>query len=170
MGLRHRKNKNADDDVESNDTAVNASQEKGAAFSASFPQGGASSDDLRTVEPEFQGDEYEKLLAFVDYEAERNKHGGDDDDDEEQVEEKRVWYAPWKTRKVKSEKAKKVPDDWLRTDIGHGLDDSEVEKRRGDFGYNGTRLSLHFPSSCLPTHDRPVPPPRSRRRRALVPV
>lgn len=144
MGLRHRKNKNADDDVESNDTAVNASQEKGA-LSGSFRVG--TPDELRTAEPEFQGDEYEKLLAFVDYEAERNKHGGDDDDDEDQVEEKRVWYAPWKTRKVKSEKAKKVPDDWLRTDIGRGLDDSEVEKRRGDFGYNGASLTLQLSSS-----------------------
>uniref|UniRef100_A0A0K3CLV9 P-type H(+)-exporting transporter n=1 Tax=Rhodotorula toruloides TaxID=5286 RepID=A0A0K3CLV9_RHOTO len=115
MGLRHRKNHKTDDDVESSDTAVNASQEK---------------------EPEFQGDEYEKLLAYVDYEAERNKHGGDDDEDEEDGEEKRVWYAPWKKRRVGSAKAKKIPDDWLRTDIGRGLDDAEVEKRRGDFGYN----------------------------------
>lgn len=58
--------------------------------------------------PEFKGDEYEQLIQYVDFEAERSKRGGDERQGDEEEEEKRVWYAPWKTKKVKSDKAKKV--------------------------------------------------------------
>ncbi|GAA6001204.1 hypothetical protein JCM10207_007463 [Rhodosporidiobolus poonsookiae] len=114
MGLRHRKG-HADDDVEaqSNDTAVEG-QDKG---------------------PEFKGGEYEQLLQYVEFEAQKAKRGGDDDDEEE-VEEKRLWYAPWKKQKITTDKAMKVPQDWLETDHSKGLDEGEVQKRRGKFGYN----------------------------------
>ncbi|GAA5999350.1 plasma-membrane proton-efflux P-type ATPase [Rhodotorula paludigena] len=113
MGLRHRKNHGSD--VESNDTAVDSPNEKG---------------------PEFKGDEYEQLIQYVDFEAERSKRGGDERQGDEEEEEKRVWYAPWKTKKVKSDKAKKVPEDWLHTDHRQGLDGGEIDKRRGQYGYN----------------------------------
>ncbi|GAA5931746.1 plasma-membrane proton-efflux P-type ATPase [Sporobolomyces koalae] len=104
MGLRRRKNPK-DDDVESNDTAVE--REKG---------------------PQFHGDEYEQLLQYVAYEAEKSKRGGDSEEEEDVHHEKRLWYAPWK--KVA------VPQDQLQTDIARGLDEGEVEKRRAQYGYN----------------------------------
>ncbi|GAA6026780.1 hypothetical protein JCM8097_005856 [Rhodosporidiobolus ruineniae] len=117
MGLRHRKNNNQDDDIErqSNDTAVEQQNEKG---------------------PNFSGDEYEALLQYVEFEAQKSKRGGDDDEDEGEVKEKRVWYAPWKKTKVKSEGTGKVPQDWLETDHTKGLDEGEISKRRDKFGWN----------------------------------
>ncbi|GAA5951941.1 hypothetical protein JCM21900_000097 [Sporobolomyces salmonicolor] len=109
--LRHRKGHQ--DDVESNDTAVD-NNEKG---------------------PEFKGDEYEQLLQYVAFEAEKAKRGGDDETDEEE-KEKRLWYAPWKKVKVQSTTERKIPQEWLQTDHSRGLDDGEVEKRRSQFGYN----------------------------------
>ncbi|GAA5900180.1 plasma-membrane proton-efflux P-type ATPase [Sporobolomyces salmoneus] len=116
MGIRHRKgsNKKQDADVESNDTVVE--QEKG---------------------PEYKGDEYEQLLQFVAYEAERSKRGGNEDEEEDSGDhEKRLWYAPWKKVRVQGTGDRKVPQDWLQTDHAQGLSDAEVEKRRSQFGYN----------------------------------
>ncbi|KPV76078.1 uncharacterized protein RHOBADRAFT_53071 [Rhodotorula graminis WP1] len=113
--LRHRKGHGHDADVESNDTAVDSPTEKG---------------------PDFKGDEYEKLIQFVEYEAERSKRGGDDEDEDEEIHEKRLWYAPWKKVAVQSDKTKKVPEDWLQTDLARGLDDGEADKRRSQYGFN----------------------------------
>ncbi|GAA5913171.1 hypothetical protein JCM6882_005807 [Rhodosporidiobolus microsporus] len=115
MGLRHR-NGHKQDDVESqsNETAVEGQNEKG---------------------PEYSGDEYEKLLQFVEFEAQKAKRGGDDEDEEE-TKYKRVWYAPWKKQAVKSDKGLKVPQDWLQTDHKKGLDEGEISKRREKFGFN----------------------------------
>ncbi|GAA5992525.1 hypothetical protein JCM10908_000864 [Rhodotorula pacifica] len=116
MGLRHRKGHKDQDDVESNDTAVDGAAEKA---------------------PQFTGDEYEQLLQYVEYEAQRSKRGGSQDDqDEEEGEEKRLWYAPWKKVRTQSTRVKAVPEDWLQTDIHQGLDASEIEKRRHEYGYN----------------------------------
>ncbi|KAF7378377.1 Plasma membrane ATPase [Mycena sanguinolenta] len=49
---------------------------------------------------------------------------------------KRLWYAPWKTVAVESDKERKIPDDWLQTNMTQGLSDSDVETRRKQFGYN----------------------------------
>ncbi|GAA5829676.1 hypothetical protein JCM11251_000246 [Rhodosporidiobolus azoricus] len=115
MGLRHRKNNGGDDiESQSNETVVEGQNEKG---------------------PEFTGDEYEKLLQYVEYEAQRAKRGGNEDDDEE-IKYKRRWYAPWKKVAIKSDKTAKVPQDWLETDVKRGLDEGEISKRREKFGYN----------------------------------
>ncbi|BGP46266.1 hypothetical protein JCM10450v2_002108 [Rhodotorula kratochvilovae] len=118
MGLlRHRKGHSNKDnsDVESADTAVDAPTEK---------------------RPEFKGDEYDQLIQYVEFEAERAKRRGDADDEGEEVREERVWYAPWRKRVIKSDKEKKVPEEWLQTDLARGLDDAEADKRRGQYGYN----------------------------------
>lgn len=110
-------------------------------FSLLLPSSGPAA---ATTGPQFSGDEYDQLLQYVDYEAERSKRGGGDDDDEdEELVEKRPWYAPWKKVKQPSTKAKKIPEEWLQTDHRQGLDESEVEKRRHDFGYNEL-------TSCVP--------------------
>ncbi|KIM86703.1 hypothetical protein PILCRDRAFT_96084 [Piloderma croceum F 1598] len=50
----------------------------------------------------------------------------DDDADEDEGEYSRPWYAPWR----------KVPAEWLQTDIRKGLTDGDVETRRKGYGYN----------------------------------
>ncbi|BGP14084.1 hypothetical protein JCM10213_002379 [Rhodosporidiobolus nylandii] len=114
--LRHRKNAGADDDIEaqSGETAVEGQNEK---------------------TPEYTGDEYEQLLQYVEFQAQKAKRGGDDEEDEGEKQTKRVWYAPWKTKTVSAE-ATKVPRDWLQTDHTQGLDESAIGERRSKFGYN----------------------------------
>ena len=100
------------------------------------PNEGSSSNDEN---PEDEGDEYIRLLKFIDLEAKKEKlrrdedHGGD-----EEEETQRLWYMPWKTVPVKSKstKAHKVPQSWLETDISQGLTLSEIDTRRARFGYN----------------------------------
>ncbi|KAL8276126.1 hypothetical protein RQP46_011475 [Phenoliferia psychrophenolica] len=112
--LKHRKPSPSDE--EHGDPAV---EEKGGA-----------------VDRYASGDEYEILLRFVADEAEKAKHKTDEGEDEDEGKTKRVWYMPWKTVKVKSDKEKKVPEDWLKTDMRQGLSEGDIEGRRKDFGYN----------------------------------
>ena len=84
-------------------------------------------------------DEYIRLLKFIDIEAKKEKHGrGRDGEDGEEQEMRRLWYMPWKKVPVQSTstKARKVPQDWLETDISQGLSLSEIDTRRARFGYN----------------------------------
>jgi H+-transporting ATPase len=89
--------------------------------------------------PEDEDDEYIRLLKFIDLEAKKEKLRRDEDhgDDEDQ-EAQRLWYMPWKKVPVQSTstKARKVPQDWLETDISQGLSLSEIDTRRARFGYN----------------------------------
>jgi H+-transporting ATPase len=80
-------------------------------------------------------DEYGKLVKYISSYRERGEEEG-----EENVEEKRVWYAPWKKRKVRRQVQEKepgkFPDEWLITDIRQGLPSSEVPIRRRRSGWN----------------------------------
>ena len=99
-------------------------------------EGSSSSNEGK---PEDEGDEYTRLLKFIELEAKKEKlrrdedHGGDEDQ-----EMRRLWYMPWKKVPAQSTSttARKVPKDWLETDISQGLSLSEIETRRARFGYN----------------------------------
>ncbi|KAJ7213309.1 plasma-membrane proton-e [Mycena haematopus] len=85
--------------------------------------------------PNYEGEEYDVLLRYAkDQAAQADKH--DDEEDEGDGKRKRLWYAPWKTVAVQSDKEKKIPDDWLQTNMTQGLADNDVETRRKQFGYN----------------------------------
>lgn len=81
-------------------------------------------------------DEYGRLVKYVstyrDVAAEQEQAGD--------IQEKRVWYAPWKKRKVRIKRADETagifPDDWLTTDIREGLSSEEILQRRRRAGWN----------------------------------
>lgn len=81
-------------------------------------------------------DEYGRLVKYVstfrDTTAAQEEAGD--------VEERRIWYAPWRKRKVrvknKDETAGKFPENWLITDIREGLSSEEVLQRRRRSGWN----------------------------------
>lgn len=81
-------------------------------------------------------DEYGKLVKYVSTYRDAGALSADDTD----VEEKRVWYVPWKKRKIHVRKldsnAMAFPDDWLITDIREGLSSEEVNNRRRRSGWN----------------------------------
>ncbi|EIM83596.1 plasma-membrane proton-e [Stereum hirsutum FP-91666 SS1] len=84
-----------------------------------------------------EGDEYTRLLKYIDVEAKKQKHKGDDGDgDDEEVEKRRLWYAPWKKVPVEKDGQKKVPPSWLETDMTKGLAEEDITSRRSKFGYN----------------------------------
>ncbi|EGO25552.1 hypothetical protein SERLADRAFT_355758 [Serpula lacrymans var. lacrymans S7.9] len=119
MGLRHRKQ------------PQNGDVEKGDPDSEP-----ASSEGNTKEEDRYQGDEYEALLRYAQDEAAKLDRGEDDEEAEEEGKTKRIWYAPWKKVTQGGKKEKKVPPEWLRTDLTKGISASEVEKRRQGFGYN----------------------------------
>lgn len=81
-------------------------------------------------------DEYGKLVKYVstfrDTAAEQAEAA--------ECEERRVWFMPWKKRKVHVKKvedqAGQFPEDWLITDIREGLSSEEVNLRRHRSGWN----------------------------------
>ncbi|KAJ5665255.1 plasma-membrane proton-e [Penicillium maclennaniae] len=81
-------------------------------------------------------DEYGKLVKYVS----TYREGAVEEQEEGDFMMKRVWYAPWKKRKVRIKKledqAGKFPDDWLITDIREGLSTQEVSRRRHRSGWN----------------------------------
>lgn len=81
-------------------------------------------------------DEYGKLVKYVS----TYREGTTEEEGEGEVEWKRVWYAPWKKRKVHVKKREdqtgKFPDDWLITDIREGLSSHDVSQRRQRAGWN----------------------------------
>ncbi|KZP24984.1 plasma-membrane proton-e [Athelia psychrophila] len=119
MGLLRHRNKSRPSDVES------------AAASSDTANGGNAKPD-----PYANGDEYDVLLRFAADEAAKLDHGDDAAEGEEDVQYTRPWYAPWKKVKKESLKEKKVPPEWLKTDLTRGLSDSEIESRRQGYGYN----------------------------------
>lgn len=81
-------------------------------------------------------DEYGKLVKYVS----TYRDSATAQEDAGDTEEKRIWYAPWKKRKVrvknKDETADKFPENWLITDIREGLSSEEVLQRRRRSGWN----------------------------------
>ncbi|KAL2846090.1 E1-E2 ATPase-domain-containing protein [Aspergillus pseudoustus] len=80
-------------------------------------------------------DEYGKLVKYISTFRERGEEEG-----EEGFEERRIWYAPWKKRRVRvqvqEQEPGKFPDEWLITDIRQGLPSTEVPNRRRRSGWN----------------------------------
>ncbi|ODM20005.1 hypothetical protein SI65_04991 [Aspergillus cristatus] len=85
-----------------------------------------------------QLDEYGKLVKYVSTYREAGEGGGHAADEEEI--ERRLWYAPWKKRKLlvrkTGDKAGQFPDEWHITDIREGLPSSEIPNRRRRSGWN----------------------------------
>lgn len=81
-------------------------------------------------------DEFGKVFKYV---STHREHEEDENGDED-VEEKRVWYAPWKKRKLRTSKADRrpgqFPEEWRLTDIRQGLSSDEVSNRRRKSGWN----------------------------------
>ncbi|KAJ5318051.1 hypothetical protein PENANT_c004G05031 [Penicillium antarcticum] len=81
-------------------------------------------------------DEYGKLVKYVSTFRDANAAAQDEGD----IMEKRLWYAPWKKRKVHVKKLEgetgKFPDEWTLTDIREGLSNEEVAQRRRRAGWN----------------------------------
>lgn len=80
-------------------------------------------------------DEYGKLSRYISTYRESVVKPGED---EGEIIEKRVWYAPWKKRRFRVRKVEGTgyPDEWLMTNIQHGLTSHEAETRRRRAGYN----------------------------------
>ena len=82
-------------------------------------------------------DEYGKLVKYASTYREPGAVAAGQD---EEVQERRIWYAPWKKRRVRVKKTDvkqaQYPQDWLTTDIHHGLSSTEVHHRRARSGWN----------------------------------
>ncbi|KAI9933286.1 hypothetical protein ASPWEDRAFT_114988 [Aspergillus wentii DTO 134E9] len=79
-------------------------------------------------------DEYGKLVKYVSTYREPGKG-----DEEEEEEMKRLWYAPWKKRKVRirrRDQERGFPDEWRLTDIRKGLNSGDIPIRRRQVGWN----------------------------------
>ncbi|KAF9883951.1 hypothetical protein FE257_002633 [Aspergillus nanangensis] len=80
-------------------------------------------------------DEYGKLVKYASTFRDAAKTEGEED-----YELRRVWYAPWKKRKVRVKDldaaGANYPEDWLTTDIRQGLPQSEIPIRRRVTGWN----------------------------------
>jgi H+-transporting ATPase len=91
---------------------------------------------VETVANDPNLDEYERIVKYVSVYREPGKAAMEE---EQEVEEKRVWYAPWRKRRVRKRRAEgapQFPDDWLLTDIKQGLSNEEVLNRRRRSGWN----------------------------------
>ena len=81
-------------------------------------------------------DEYGKLVKY----ASTYREGARGDESQGEEEMKRVWYAPWKKRKVfvkhVDQQQGQFPEEWLLTDIRQGLSESEISVRRRRSGWN----------------------------------
>ncbi|GBE83569.1 hypothetical protein BKA93DRAFT_127854 [Sparassis latifolia] len=82
------------------------------------------------------GDEYDVLLHYAHDEAAKLSHGEDEEEDKDEGKMVRLWYAPWKKVKKGGKQERKVPQEWLQTDMTRGLASSEVDQHRQGFGYN----------------------------------
>lgn len=129
-----------------NEAAANTDEKNRGSPSHDLEQGDPEvekrrNNDIREEDEEDEnldeGDEYTRLLKYIDVEAKKQKHKGDDGGaDEEEVEKRRLWYAPWKKVPVEPEGQRKVPSAWLETDMTKGLSEEDITSRRSKFGYN----------------------------------
>lgn len=83
------------------------------------------------------GGKMDEFARLTKYASAFREHGAGSEEEGE-IQERRMWYAPWKKRKFRVRKIERgaFPDDWLMTDIHHGLSDSDVETRRKRAGFN----------------------------------
>lgn len=131
MGLLNRRRKTPPQDEES------APADNSGANRASAGSGDGTVDNAKEAPNAYEGNEYDVLLQFATDEAAKLERGADDEDKEDEGETTRPWYAPWKRVKKESKKEKKVPPDWLKTDMLQGLPSGqEIEKRRAVSGWN----------------------------------
>ncbi|KAF5344035.1 hypothetical protein D9757_014354 [Collybiopsis confluens] len=119
MPLRHRKQA-SNGDIEQGDPERETNSHR--------------SDEQSSLD--LQGDEYDVLLKYVEFEARKQARGKEEGDEESEGETRRLWYAPWKKVHTTDKKEKSVPPDWLNTEMTKGLSEDEVVKRRKEFGYN----------------------------------
>ncbi|CEJ60376.1 Putative Plasma membrane H-transporting ATPase [Penicillium brasilianum] len=81
-------------------------------------------------------DEYGKLVKYVS----TYREAGAEQAEAGEYEERRIWYAPWKKRKVHvqpiEDQAGHFPEDWLITNIREGLSSEVVDQRRRRSGWN----------------------------------
>jgi H+-transporting ATPase len=94
-------------------------------------------DELNEDDVYNEPDEYTRLLKYIDFESKKEKHSDvPGDDEEEEGKMQRVWYAPWKKRRVGAQGNKKIPASWLETEMLKGLTNEEAANRRSRVGYN----------------------------------
>lgn len=83
-------------------------------------------------------DEYGRLIKYISVYREPGQAAAEEEGGEYQ--QRRVWYAPWKKKRVRVTKVDtdgaQFPEDWLVTDIHHGLSAQEVMNRRRRAGWN----------------------------------
>ena len=81
-------------------------------------------------------DEFDQLFKYVS----TYREGGEDEQGDGEEVEKRVWFAPWKKRKLRARKVGhrpgEFPEEWRLTDIRQGLSSDEVTNRRRRSGWN----------------------------------
>lgn len=82
-------------------------------------------------------DEYTRLVRYVSTYREPTEA---EKEAEEEGKLVRVWYAPWKKKRVRpkaaAEERAQYPEEWLLTDIKQGLSSEEVQIRRRRSGWN----------------------------------
>ncbi|KAL2001297.1 hypothetical protein VTN02DRAFT_1939 [Thermoascus thermophilus] len=82
-------------------------------------------------------DEYTRLVRYVSTYREPTEV---EKEAEEEGKLVRVWYAPWKKKRVRPKAAAderaQYPEEWLLTDIKQGLSSEEVQIRRRRSGWN----------------------------------
>lgn len=85
-----------------------------------------------------ENDEKDEYLKLVKYVSTYRESDPGEDEGEGEVREQRLWYAPWRKRKIRVKKIDTgtYPDEWLTTDIHQGLSTSDIETRRKRAGFN----------------------------------
>ncbi len=80
------------------------------------------------------------LVRYVDTYRDPNADAEGEEELEEGSGKRRPWYAFWRAGKSEQSRGKlsdfETPSDWLNTDVGHGLEPAEVERRRKYSGWN----------------------------------
>lgn len=99
------------------------------------PRGGGRGDDDGL-------DEYKQLQKYISTYRDPKAHASNEG--ESGGKTKAPWWKFWKpsgggsdsSDKKKQSTAMQVPEDWLETDIQHGISDQDVDARRRRFGWN----------------------------------
>ena len=58
------------------------------------------------------------------------------DEEDDVAQAKKPWWAVWRKASSRNQSDFVTPEEWLRTDLGTGLVDAEVERRRKFSGWN----------------------------------
>ncbi|KAF2264310.1 plasma-membrane proton-e [Lojkania enalia] len=85
-------------------------------------------------------DEYTALQHFITrYRDPRSQPSGDPHANAEDARKDVPWWKFWRggtSPQAQPQDAGAVPEEWLNTDISHGISSSEVDTRRRRYGYN----------------------------------